>query len=204
MNAQKELELVDTVLSGNAWKVRILCGFLGIPLKRRTLSIVDGDLEKESFASINPSRQIPVLRTREDTWLPESPAILWYLAQGTDFLPRQALQQAEVVRWLTFEQTLHMVNFAQPRLLVTLRKVTTFDDDRVIAWQKAGRKALDTMESELSTRPFFVGHEATIADIALYPYTSMADEAGYDLSPYPKVQAWLERMTAMPGFTPLL
>lgn len=198
------LELIDTKLSGNGWKVRLMAGYLNIPLKRTSLSIVDGDLEDENFALINPVRQVPVLRTREGRWLSESPAILWYLSERSEFLPASHAGQAEVLQWLTFEQTQHMYYFAQPRLWIALRKTMALDDPQASAWRQSGLKALRVMQSHLTKHAYLVGERPSLADVALYPYTSMASEGGYDMEPYPAVNAWLERMRLLPGYTPLI
>lgn len=201
---KKPMELIDTQLSGNAWKVRLMAGYLGIPLKRTTLSIVDGDLDTDGFALINPVRQVPVLRTREGRWLSESPAILWYLSEGSRFSPRSHAEQAEVIQWLTFEQTQHMYYFAQPRLRIALRKTMELHDPQADAWREMGHKALRVLEAQLNASAYLVGAQPSIADVALYPYTSMAAEGGYDLTPYAAVQAWLDRMGSLPGYTPLV
>lgn len=198
------LELIDTIYTGNGWKVRLLCGYLGVALQRRSLSIVEGDLDTEAFRRINPWGQVPVLRTREGPWLAESAAILWYLARGTDFLPADALAQAHVLQWLSFEQTQHMVNLAQPRLWVELRGTMKRDDLAVLAWREQGDKALAHMEAHLQLQPYFVGDRPSIADVALFPYTCMAEQGGYDLQPYPSLRRWLERMQALEGYVPLL
>ncbi len=198
------LELIDTIYTGNGWKVRLLCAYLGVALQRRSLSIVDGDLDTEAFRRINPWGQVPVLRTREGPWLAESAAILWYLAQGTNFLPKSPIEQAQVLQWLSFEQTQHMVNLAQPRLWVELRKTMTVDDPAVLAWREQGNKALAHMEAHLKSHRYFVGGRPSIVDVALFPYTCMAEQGGYDLQPYPSVCHWLERMQALEGYVPLL
>ncbi len=198
------LELIDTIYTGNGWKVRLLCAYLGVALQRRSLSIVDGDLDTEAFRRINPWGQVPVLRTLEGPWLAESAAILWYLAQGTNFLPESPIEQAQVLQWLSFEQTQHMVNLAQPRLWVELRKTMTVDDPAVLAWCEQGNKALVHMEAHLKSHRYFVGGRPSIVDVALFPYTRMAEQGGYDLQPYPSVRHWLERMQALEGYVPLL
>jgi len=202
--AGKPLELADTLRSGNAWKIRLACGFMGLALTRRTFDIVQGDLETEAFGRINPWRQVPALLTPEGEWLAESQAILWYLGRGTPWLPEGRLEQAQVASWLSFEQTQHMHAFAQPRLLIHLRRTARVDDPAMVQWRAIGLRAAAWMDAHLAGRSFLVGDAPTIADIALYPYTSMADEGGYDLSAFTHISAWLARMRALPGFTPLL
>lgn len=202
--AGKPLELADTLRSGNAWKIRLACGLMGLTLKRRTFDIVQGDLETDAFARINPWRQVPALLTPEGQWLAESQAILWYLGMGTSWLPEDRLAQAQVSSWLSFEQTQHMHAFAQPRLLIHLRQTAKVGDPEMVAWRAAGMKAAAWMDAHLAGRDYLVGSRPTIADIALYPYTSMAGEGGYDLSGFAHITAWLARMRGLPGFTPLI
>lgn len=202
--AGQPLELADTLRSGNAWKVRLACGLMGLPLKRRTFDIVQGDLETAEFARINPWRQVPALLTPEGEWLAESQAILWYLALGTPWLPADRLAQAQVASWLSFEQTQHMHAFAQPRLLIHLRRTAAVDAPEMAAWRAIGMKAAALMDAHLAGRAYLVGTAPTIADIALFPYTSMAEQGGYDLSGFAHINAWLARVRALPGFTPLM
>lgn len=198
------LELVDTVLSGNGWKVRLLAGYCGIPLLRRSLSIPDGDLQADSFAAISPLRQVPVLKTREGGWLAESSAILWYLGEGTAFLPDDKSGRARVLQWLIFEQTRLMWNLAQPRLWIALRQTMDRDDPRAQRWRERGHEALNVLETQLGLHAFVVQTQPTIADVALYPYIRMADQGGYDLSCFKHIPAWLERVRGLPGHVPLL
>lgn len=197
------LVLIDTPKSGNAWKVRLLCAYLGIPLKREPMSIVDGDLNSDEFAQKNPLQMVPVLKTREGDWLSESSAILWYLAMGTRFLPDDPPTQARVVYWLVFEQTQHMVNFAQPRLQIFLRKLRQINDPYMLAYRTAGHQALRIMEQRLAESPFLAASVPTIADVALFPYTRMADQGGYELTSFPHVNSWLTRMQELPGYVGL-
>ncbi|KRC70132.1 glutathione S-transferase [Achromobacter sp. Root83] len=202
--AGKPLELADTLRSGNAWKIRLACGLMGLPVTRRTFDIVQGDLETDAFARINPWRQVPALLTPEGEWLAESQAILWYLTMDTPWLPADRLAQAQVSSWLSFEQTQHMHAFAQPRLLIHLHQTAGVNDPEMVAWRAIGMKAAALMDAHLSDRTYLVGSAPTIADIALFPYTSMAEQGGYDLSAFTHITAWLARMRALPGFTPLM
>lgn len=203
-HATEPLELIDTILSGNGWKVRLLAGYCDIPLRRRSLSIPDGDLQTDSFAAISPLRQVPVLKTREGRWLSESSAILWYLAEGTAFLPDDISERAQVLQWLMFEQTKLMWNLAQPRLWIALRQTMDHDDPRAQRWRERGYEALDVLETQLGRHAFVVQAQPTIADVALYPYICMADQGGYELSRFRHIPAWLERVRALPGHVPLL
>ena len=134
----------------------------------------------------------------------EIPAAEPLLVQESLFQLEDRLAQAQVSSWLSFEQTQHMHAFAQPRLLIHLRQTAKTDDPDMVAWRAAGMKAAALMDAHLAGREFLVGALPTIADIALYPYTSMAGEGGYDLSGFANITAWLARMRALPGFTPLM
>ncbi|MYN13865.1 glutathione S-transferase family protein [Pusillimonas sp. TS35] len=198
------LELVDTLLSGNGWKVRLLAGYCGIPLKRRSLSIVDGDLETAEFSAINPLRQVPALRTREGIWLAESSAILWYLGEGSAFLPDDVLKRAQILQWMMFEQTKLMWNLAQPRLWIALRQSMDQDDPRAQRWRARGYAALEVLSKQLGHHAFVASDQPTIADVALYPYIRMAHQGGYDLARFDQMSEWLLRMRSLPGHTPLI
>lgn len=191
-------ELIDTQFSGNAWKVRLLCGFLNIPLKRYPQSIIEGDLNKNEILEKNPLQRIPILKKRDGEWLSESGAILWYLAQGTKYLPND--KQADIVYWLLFEQLEHMPNFAQPRLQISLRKMKEVNDVSMVSYRKSGHIALRIMEGVLSKRKFLTGDSITIADIALYPYTRMADQGGYELTSFPKIMNWMRNIENENGY----
>ncbi|WP_144635654.1 glutathione S-transferase family protein [Bordetella genomosp. 13] len=200
----QDLLLVDTLRSGNAWKIRLACGWMGLDVRRRSLDILQGDLERPEFRRINPFGQVPVLQLPDGTWLAESIAILWYLGRGTPWLPEDAAGQARVVSWLSFEQTQHMHAYAQPRLLVHLRRSARVDDPAIAAWREIGYRAAAIMEAHLATQPYFAGDAPTIADVALYPYTAMAALGGYDLGGHAALQQWLARMRRLPGYVPLL
>lgn len=201
---EQPLELIDTILSGNGWKVRLLAGYCDIALQRRSLSILKGDLQSEAFANINPLRQIPVLKTRDGTWLAESSAILWYLGEGSSFLPDTRLERAQILQWLMFEQTRLMWNLAQPRLWVSLRKTMCPDDAAVRRWHARGYEALGVLDAQLRKQDFVALSQPTIADVALYPYVRMAGQGGYDLACFPGIVDWLTRMRSIPGHVPLI
>lgn len=201
---RRPLELIDTVLSGNGWKVRLMAGYCGIRLQRRSLSIPDGDLQTEWFKALNPLRQIPVLKTRQGRWLAESSAILWYLGEGTSFLPQSIEQRAQILQWMMFEQTKLMWNLAQPRLWISLRRTMSVDDPRARRWRERGYAELAILEGQLSRQEFLTSSQATIADVALYPYVSMAHQGGYDLASFGHIVNWIETMKNLPGYTPLL
>lgn len=184
-----------------------MAGLLGLPLQRRTLSIDRGDLRAEAFLSIAPLRQVPVLVLDDGSALAESMAILFHLAQGSAWWPRDALAQSRVLTWLSFEQERHMKPLAQLRLHLGLHRDREPDSAEMQHFAAEGRTALDILEAQL-VRNGADGWAATavhpsIADVALYPYTRMAAMGGIDMSPYPAIGAWLARIEALPGYQPL-
>ena len=198
--------LHDNASSGNAYKVRLLLTQLGRPFERIEYDIDHGATRTPEFLrKTNPNGRIPVLELDDGRCLPESNAILWYLAEGTPFLPGAGDDQgrwlrAQVLHWMFFEQYSHEPNIATIRYWITHKVEMT--PDRVAALpgkRKGGIAALEVMEQHLSARVFFVGDSCSIADIALYAYTHVAHEGGFDLAPFPAVRAWLARVAAQPG-----
>jgi glutathione S-transferase len=185
--------------SGNCHKVRMTLDALSLPYTWTEMDILGGVTRTPEFLAMNPNGKVPVLEIAPGTYLPESNAILWYLADGTALLPSAALERARVLQWLFFEQYSHEPYIAVARFL---RK---FHPDpgsqRALADSKmnGGYRALEVMDAQLARRPFFVGERHSIADIALYAYTHVAHEGGFDLERFPSVRAWLERVEAQPG-----
>ncbi len=196
------LRLYDYLASGNGYKVRLLLRQLGLPFERIELDILKGETRTPAFLARNPNGRIPTLELEDGTHLPESNAILWYLAEGTPFLPQERLARAQALSWMCFEQYSHEPNIA------TLRFWTHagFLDQRaalVPGKREAGVAALGVMEGHLAMRSFFAAERYTIADIALYAYTHVAEEGGFALAPYPAIQAWLARVASQPGHIPI-
>jgi glutathione S-transferase len=190
------LRLFDYAASPNCLKVRILLAELGLPYERVPIDILGGDTLTDDYGRVNPARRTPVLEGPFGC-LPESNAILWYLAEGTDQLPDEPLRRAEVVAWLLFEQV-------EVGALGTLRfrqRITTVQlgESRAARLRATTVAALDTVDDRLSTRPFLVD-DHSIADIACYAYLHVAPEVGLDLAGWPHVAAWIERVEAQPGF----
>jgi glutathione S-transferase len=201
------LRLHDSASSGNAYKVRLLLTQLGIPFERIEYDTDHGATRTSEFLStINATGRVPVLELDDGRCLPESNAILWYLAEGTPYLPGAdghgedgRWQRAQVLQWMFFEQYSHEPNIATVRAWLTHGVEMT--PERVAALpgkRKSGEAALAVTERHLTTRRFFVGERYTVADIALYAYTHVAHEGGFDLAPYPAVRAWLGRVAAEP------
>ena len=196
------LRLYDYLASGNGYKVRLLLHQLGIRFERVEMDIVRGETRTPEFLAKNPNGRIPTLELEDGTHLAESNAILFYLAEGTPFLPATRLERALVLQWMCFEQYSHEPNIATVRFWLH----TGLDDERramLPLKRRLGHAALAVMEGHLHMRSFFVAERYTIADIALFAYTHVADEGGFDLEPYTAVRAWLERVRAQPRHVPI-
>jgi glutathione S-transferase len=185
--------------SGNCYKVRLLLTQLGADFERVFVDIMAGEARTPGFLRRNPAGKVPVLEIGEGDFLPESNAALWYLSEGTDFLPHDRRGRAEVFRWLSFEQYSHEPNVATPRFWIKYLGSPPELSERLARRQEAGRQALRVMDDHLSERRFFVGDRYTIADIALYAYSHVADEGGIDLGPYSAVRRWIDRTSDQPG-----
>jgi glutathione S-transferase len=197
--------LHDNASSGNAYKVRLLLTQLGIPFERIEYDTDRGETRTPDFLLMkNANGRVPVLELPDGRCLAESNAILWYLAEGTPFLPMAhgeegRWQRAQVQQWLFFEQYSHEPNIATVRVWITHGYEMTPERTAALPGKrKWGEAALAVMEQQLRTRRFFVGERYTVADIALYAYTHVAGEAGFDLAPYGAVRAWIQRVAAEP------
>ena len=196
------LRLYDFLESGNGYKCRLLLHQLGIPFERIELDIRHGETRTAEFLAKNPNGRIPTLELEDASFLPESGAILWYLAEGTRFLPDTRLERAQVLRWMFFEQYSHEPYIAVLRWWAHSGQLEARAAE-VPEKRRAGWAALDVMEAQLRDRPFFVADRYTIADIALYAYTHAAGEGGFDLGGYPAIRAWLARVAGQPGHVPI-
>ena len=195
------IRLHDNLSSGNGYKVRLLLAQLGIPYERIEYDIDRGETRTPDFLEkINANGRVPVLETEEDGFLPESNAIICYLSEGTPFFPQEPLERARVLQWMFFEQYSHEPNVATPRFWAT-HGIEMTEERRILLRQKRelGYAALGVMEGHLADTSFFVGDRYTVADIALYAYTHVAHEGGFDLGPYPAVRAWIGRVASQPG-----
>jgi glutathione S-transferase len=190
------MRLYDYAASGNCFKVRLLLGLLGTPYERVPVDIFAGDTLTDAYFAINPVRETPVLELGDGERIAQSSAVLWYLAEGTPFLPDGPLERARVVQWLAFEQERVMSALGGARFrLITGR--ADADDPAIVARLETGRAALDVLDAHLSEREWVVGESITIADLGLFPYISVAP---LDVSEWPRVSLWLERIRALPGF----
>jgi glutathione S-transferase len=189
--------LYDSAVSGNCYKVRQLFAHLGIKYERREVDVIDRSGRLELLGALNPALRVPTLVFDDGRSMGESDAIMFYFAEGTPYLPEDRFERAQVLQWLFFEQYSHEPNIAVARFWV-IAGITPSQAD-ADAKRRGGIAALRAMESRLADREYLVGDRYTIADIALYAYTHVAPEAGFELDAYPGITAWLERVAAQPG-----
>lgn len=197
------MRLYDYLPSGNGYKVRLLLTQLGIRFERIELDIVDGASRTQEFLAKNLNGRIPVLETDEGIHLAESNAILFFLADGTPFLPDRSLDRALCLQWMFFEQYNHEPNIATSRHWIQHLELTEERRARLEEKRELGHEALAVMESHLAKNEYFVAGRYTIADIALYAYTHVAPEGGFDLEGYPNIRAWLTRVAGQPRNIPI-
>jgi glutathione S-transferase len=196
------LRLYDYFDSGNGYKVRLALAQLAIPYRLVEVDIDKGETRTPEFLAMNPNGRVPLLALENGVHLAESNAILCYLAEGTRLMAGDALARAQILQWLFFEQYSHEPNIATCRYwlrhgLMSPARAPAFAQKRL-----AGYAALAAMENRLATRDFFAG-VYSIADIALYAYTHVAAQGGFDLARFPSVTAWLARVRGQPGHVPL-
>jgi glutathione S-transferase len=191
--------LYDSPVSGNCYKVRLLLAHLGIAYERRTVDIADRSGRKRLLGELNPALRVPTIVLDDGRPLAESNAILWYFGEGTRFVPEDPYERAQVLQWLFFEQYDHEPAIAVVRFWLAYSGRPDAFADRLEERTAAGHRALAAMERHLDGRSFLVGEWFTIADVALYAYTHVAHEGGFDLAPYASVRAWLERVAREPG-----
>jgi glutathione S-transferase len=194
--------LYDSPVSGNCFKVRLLFSQLGLEYERRELSVVDRSNRAEVIGELNPALRVPTLILDDGRALAESDAIMWYFADGTEYLPSDPFERAKVLQWMFFEQYDHEPTLAVVRFWVRFA-ATPPPVEEIEARRAAGYRALDALERGLGDEPFLVGGRYSIADIALYAYTHVAPEAGFELSGHPRIGEWLERVRAQPRHIPI-
>jgi glutathione S-transferase len=193
------LRLHDYAASGNCYKVRLLLAQLGLPYERVPVDIFGGDTLTDDYARVNPIRQTPVLERDGAEPLSESGAILVHLAEGTGYLPEDRDDRAQALRWLFFEQAEVIPGIAGLRFRLITERIRP--GGREVEWRKAvGNAALKVLDERLTNSDFLAGERYSVADISLYAYVHVANEAGFELSDYPAVQRWIGRVEATEGF----
>lgn len=198
------MRLYNSQVSGNCWKVRQILAHVGVPYEVVELSVVDRSDRPAVLGGLNPALRVPTVVLDDGRPLAESNAILTYFADDTDLIPTDRYERAQVMQWLFFEQYSHEPYIAVARFI---QFYLGLPEDRLEEYKtthKGGYKALRVMEKQLQATPYLVGDQYSIADIALYAYTHVAHEGGFDLSPYPAVQAWLARVASHPRHVPML
>lgn len=202
----EKLVLHEFSLSGNCYKVRLTAALLGLPLERREYDISKGETRTLEFlANVNPNGRIPVLQVGE-RFIPESNAAIFFLADGSDLIPVDQFDRADMLRWMFFEQYNHEPNVATMRFWIAFLGAGQLTDEQraqMPAKKAGGEAALKLMDEHLESRSFFVGDRLSLADIALYAYTHVAEEGGFDLSSLARVNAWLERVANSPLYIPI-
>jgi glutathione S-transferase len=191
----------STIPSGNAYKVRLLLSHLGQSVEIVELDILASPSEtrRPAFMARNPNGRIPVVELDDGSFLPESNAILFYLAEGTPYLPDDRLARARTLQWMFFEQYSHEPYVAVLKFWTLWGGLANKRPDEIALWKQRGQAALAVMDGHLARHQFFSGPRYGIADIALYAYTHTAGDVGFDLAPVPAVRAWLDRVRAQPG-----
>lgn len=189
--------------SGNCYKVELALRQLGLPFEWVDIDVLKAQTRTPEFLALSPSGQVPLLLTPEGLPLPESNAILNYLADGTPLLPSDRMQRAQILRWMFFEQYMHEPNVAVARFIVRYLGRPPEREETLQAKIKGGHKALGVMEEHLASHDFFATERYTIADIALYAYTHVSHEGLIELDGYPAIRAWMARVCAEPGYAPM-
>jgi glutathione S-transferase len=195
--------LYDSPVSGNCYKVRLLLVHLGLPFERQTLDVVDRSNRPDVLGGLNPALRVPTIVLDDGRSLGESGAILWYFGEGTSFVPEDRYERAQVLQWMFFEQYELEITLAVIRFWLNYSGRAEEFADQIPAKREHGYRTLDAMERYLPGRDFFVGSSPTLADIALYGYTHVAHEGGFDMTRYPLIGEWLDRVAAMPGHVPI-
>lgn len=194
------MKIYGDIQSGNCYKIKLLVEILSIDHEWIVVDILKGETQSPEYRVKNPAGKIPLLELDDGRTLSESNAILNYLATDSVLLPNNPFIRAKILQWQFFEQYSHEPYIAVARFIA---KYLGLPADRLEEYkqkQDGGHKALKVMEQQLSTTPYLVGDELTIADISLYGYTHVADEGGFDLTNYPSINAWIERIQATPNY----
>ena len=194
------MRIYGDVYSGNCYKIKLLCALLSLEHEWIAVDIMRGETRSEAFLAMNPNGQIPVCVTDDDAVITQSNAILYHLGRDSKFWPDDLTAQTRVLEWQFFEQYSHEPGVAVARFI---KRYQGMPSEREAEYQdklKLGYRALDVMEARLQESAFLAGEQCSLADISLYAYTHVADEGGFDLSRYPAIGAWLERIRDLPGY----
>ena len=194
------MKVYGDIRSGNCYKISLILALIGQRATWVDVDILKGDTQSAEFLALNPNGKIPVLELDDGSILTESNAIVYYLAKDSDFLPDDHLARSIVLQWQFFEQYTHEPAIAVARFIRFYQNMPETRRDEYRRCVEKGYKALDVMELQLNKSPFIAGISASIADISLFAYTHVADQADMSLSEYPAINAWLKRVNTLPGF----
>jgi glutathione S-transferase len=187
--------------SGNSYKVRLALSLLDAPYRAIEIDILRGESRTPDFLAKNPSGQVPLLEVAEGRYLAESNAILWYLAVGTSLAPENRMDRAEALQWMFFEQHALEPNIGAAYFWLSLvRGGRDLQTHALEDWMERGYAALQVMENHLKIHDFFAAGQLTVADIALFGYTHVANQCDFDLGTFPAIRGWLRRIEQVPGF----
>ncbi|GGE18992.1 glutathione S-transferase [Aureimonas endophytica] len=190
--------------SGNCYKPRLLLALLDRPFRHVEVDSEAGETRAPGFLAKNPNGKIPLIEFEDGRFLAESNAMLVHLGEATPFVPANAFARAKMFEWLFFEQYSHEPFVAVRRaLLVYPGRAAQATPERLEATLKGGETAFAVMDRQLKDTPFLAGETPSLADLALFAYSHVADEGGFDLAKFPDVSAWLRRVAALPGFRPM-
>jgi glutathione S-transferase len=196
--------LYDYLPSGNGYKVRLVLKYLGLPYEVIEKDIKQGATRTPEFLAMNPNGRIPLLEIPKKGYLPESHAIITYLADGSDLIPDDRFDRALMWQWMCFEQYNLEPNVGTVRFWVSMLNKTEAElGDKLLEKRKSGYAALDVLEKGLAGKTFLVGNRYSLADIALYAYTHVAPEGGFELAKYPNIRAWCVRIAQQPKWAPI-
>ena len=186
--------------SGNSYKVRLALALLNAPYEAIEIDILRGESRTPDFLAKNPSGQVPLLEVEEGRYLAESNAILWYVCGGTPLAPESRVERAEALQWMFFEQHALEPNIGAAYFWLALVKGgRDLQTHALEDWMERGYAALQVMEDHLKTHDYFAANQLTVADIALYGYTHVAEEGDFELARYPRIRAWLDRVADQPN-----
>lgn len=205
MNSNRQANtLYVTQGSGNSFKPMLVATQLNQSCDINYIDVLAGDSRKPAFLSVNPQGQLPYLVTSEGVGLGESNAIAWYLAEGSHLIPDTSLTRAQAIRWMNFEQTMLEANISPVRLYThILPELQSEYEGRIPAWRERGNHGLAVLDQYLESHDFVTDHGYSVADIAVYGYTHLANEGGFELSNYKHVSAWINRIQQQDGYSPI-
>lgn len=198
-------KIYATTGSGNCYKVQLLMRQLSIPFQVIDVDVLKGETQSPGYLAINPNGKVPYLILPNGEGLGESNAMLLHLAGGSALMPTDPLERTRVHEWLFWEQSSHEPYISPARFWISIMPEGRADkEDQIAVWHERGAKSLGLLNDHLSRHDFLVGNRYTVADIGLYGYTHVADEGEFDMSLYPAVTAWIQRVQAQPGHVPMM